>query len=328
MFFQPVYKKTAITGALENLAFNANAILSKCDCCPNNCKVNRVNGELGICKSGYYPVVSSYGAHKGEEPLLSGTMGAGNIFFANCNLSCIYCQNFEISQNWEAESRREISFEKLAKIALFLQEQKCHNVGLVSPSHFIPQIIKAIYIAEKNGLNLPIIYNSNGYDSIQSLKILDGIIDIYLPDFKYGSDENALIYSNARNYFKTASAALKEMFRQVGDNYIIEDGVLKRGIIIRHLVLPNNLSESEKVLDFISNKLSPKVYVSVMSQYYPAHKAADYPLMSRTIRASEYDAVLSYLEKFNLKNGWIQELESHQSYRPEFNKSRKKPFRF
>ncbi|MEG8947719.1 radical SAM protein [Rosettibacter firmus] len=277
--------------------------------------------------SGYLPIVSSFTPHYGEEPGLSGTRGAGNIFFGNCNLRCIFCQNYEISQNWRNEIKHEVSHERLAEIMLRLQSMNCHNIGLVSPTHFSATILKSIYIAAERGLQLPIIYNTNGYDSVEILKLYDGVIDIYLPDFKYGNDEYAKKYSLADNYFEITKAAIKEMFRQVGDELIYENNVVVRGLIIRHLVLPNGLAESEKVFKFIAEELSPKVHISLMSQYYPANKAYKEILLNRTIREIEYERTLELMDKYGLHNGWIQELDSFHNYRPHFLEDRENPFR-
>ncbi|MEO8232809.1 MAG: radical SAM protein, partial [Ignavibacteriota bacterium] len=277
--------------------------------------------------SGHLPIVSSYTQHFGEEPVLSGTNGAGNIFFGNCNLKCIYCQNFEISQNPKSEKQNEVSHERLAEIMIELQQKGSHNIGLVSPTHFSATILKSIYIAVQNGLHLPIIYNTNGYDSVEMLKLYDDVVDIYLPDFKYGSSEYAKRYSLVDNYFEKTKEALKEMYRQVGDKLIYDGDIVVRGLIIRHLILPNDLSETEKVFKFIAEELSPNIHISLMSQYYPTNKSYKYILIDRPIRESEYENALALLNKYGLHNGWIQEMESHQNYRPNFNDDRVNPFK-
>ena len=215
--YKPSYIDLLNTGELKKRARTAYDILNSCHCCPHDCKVDRIHGELGICASGHLPVVSTYTPHFGEEPGLSGNRGAGNIFFGNCNLKCVYCQNHEISQNYHSEKNHTVSFERLADIMLELQEKGCHNIGLVSPTHFSAQILQSIQIAAEKGLNLPIIYNTNGYDSVEMLKLYDGVIDIYLPDLKYGNNEFAKEYSKIDNYFEKAKAAIKEIFSQVGD---------------------------------------------------------------------------------------------------------------
>jgi putative pyruvate formate lyase activating enzyme len=325
--FLPSYLQLLESGELEKRASIAEEILSECNACPHECLTDRKKSSSGFCLSGYNPIVSSNTVHFGEEPGLSGTRGAGNIFFGNCNLRCVFCQNYEISQNWKEEKKHEISVEKLASIMLELQEKGCHNIGLVSPTHFAPQILKAIYIAAAKGLRLPVIYNSNGYDSVDTLKLFDGIIDIYLPDFKYGSDPEALQYSKAPDYFSTASRAIKEMFRQVGDRLLYLDNVIVRGLIIRHLILPNGLAESEEVFKFIAGELSRDVHISLMSQYFPSFKAHSEILLSRKISSSEYSKAVSLMEKYGLHNGWTQEMESSELYRPYFVDSRLDPFR-
>lgn len=323
----PSYIKLYSSGELFERAQKAEDILTACTSCPKNCLNDRTVNELGKCLSGYLPIVSSYTAHFGEEPVLSGSNGAGNIFFGNCNLRCIFCQNFEISQNWKEEKLNEVSFERLTEIMLELQNRNCHNIGLVSPTHFSAQILKSIYLAAQKGLRLPIIYNTNGYDSVQMLKLCKDVADIYLPDFKYGNSEYGKQLSKVDNYFEQAKLAVKEMYEQVGDELIYQGNVVVRGLIIRHLVLPNDLAESEKVFTFISKELSPKIHISVMSQYFPANKAEKEILINRTIRASEYERVLDLLDKFNLKNGWTQEFESEKYYRPKFRKNRIQPFK-
>ena len=326
MNFIPSYIELYNSGELERRAEAAMAILDSCKACPRECETDRKLSSTGYCLSGYYPIVSSFTAHMGEEPCLSGTRGAGNIFFGNCNLRCIFCQNFEISQNWKEEKNNEVSFRRLAEIMMELQNRGCHNIGLVSPTHFSPQIIKAIYIAAGMGLQLPLIYNSNGYDSVNTLKLFDGIIDIYLPDFKYGNDNYGLSYSRAPGYTSAAKAALKEMHRQVGSKLIYEDEVAVRGMIIRHLILPNGLAESEEVFRFISEELSSEIHVSLMSQYFPANKTDKEILLSRKISYTEYLKAAGLMEKYGLYNGWQQELESSDQYRPYFNENREEPF--
>jgi putative pyruvate formate lyase activating enzyme len=288
--------------------------------------VDRTSGELGTCQSGDKLIVSSYTPHFGEEPVLSGTNGAGNIFFGNCNLRCDYCQNFIISQNPKLEKRNEVSVKRLTEIMLELQALNCHNIGLVSPTHFAVPILKSIKLASENGLNLPIIYNSNGYDSVEMLKLYKDVIDIYLPDFKYGNNEYGRRYSKVPDYFDKAKLALKEMYEQVGSNLVYENGVVVRGLIIRHLVLPNDLSESEEVFKFISNELDPKIHISVMAQYYPTNRASRNILLNRKITQSEYACVIDLLDKYGLENGWVQEMESNDFYRPYFEENREDPF--
>ena len=326
MNFIPSYIKLFNSGELHERAEAAYNNLVSCTSCPRICEVDRINGELGKCASGSLPIISSYTPHFGEEPVLSGTRGTGNVFFGNCNLRCVYCQNFEISQNPKAEKINEVTHERLAEIMIELQNKNCHNVGLVSPTHFSATILKSIYLAAQKGLKLPIIYNTNGYDSAEMLKLYDGVVDIYLPDFKYGSSEIAKKYSLIDNYFEKTKAAIKEMFRQVGDELVYDGDVIVRGLIIRHLILPNDLSGTEKVFKFIAEELSPNVHISLMSQYYPTNKAHKNDLINRGLLNSEYEKAWDLLDKYGLENGWVQELESAENYQPEFNRDRVNPF--
>ena len=325
MGFIPSYKKISEEEFSKRLA-RADEILKSCNSCPRKCLVDRTSGELGTCQSGNKPIVSSYTPHFGEEPVLSGTTGAGNIFFGNCNLRCDYCQNFVISQNPKTEIRNEVSVKRLSEVMLELQNKNCHNIGLVSPTHFAVPILRSIKLAADNGLNLPIIYNTNGYDSVEMLKLYKNVVDIYLPDFKYGNNVNGQRYSKAPDYFDRSKLAIREMYEQVGSELVYENGVVVGGLIIRHLVLPNDLSETEGVFKFISRELDPKIHVSVMAQYYPTNRASRNILLNRKITQTEYDRVFYLLEKYCLENGWIQELESNESYRPYFEQDREDPF--
>ena len=327
MNFIPSYIELLHNGELYKRAEKAYASLASCTSCPRDCNVDRINDEYGICTSGHLPIVSSYTPHFGEEPVLSGTNGAGNIFFGNCNLKCIYCQNFEISQNPKIEKEKEVSHSRLAEIMIELQSKSCHNIGLVSPTHFSATILKSIYLAAQQGLKLPIIYNTNGYDSVEMLKLYDDVVDIYLPDFKYGNSEYAKTYSLVDNYFEKIKEAIKEMYRQVGTELVYDGDVVVRGLIIRHLILPNDLSDTEKVFKFIAEELSPKVHISLMSQYYPTNKAYKDILIDRALRNSEYNKALQLLDKYGLHNGWIQEMESAHNYKPHFNEDRLNPFK-
>ncbi|MDZ7625729.1 MAG: radical SAM protein [Ignavibacteriaceae bacterium] len=325
MNFIPSYKKLSEEDFARRLT-GADEIIKKCTSCPRNCLADRTKGELGTCQSGDKPIVSSYTPHFGEEPVLSGTNGAGNIFFGNCNLRCDYCQNFVISQNPKAEIRNEISNERLADIMIELQIKNCHNIGLVSPTHFAVPILKSIKIAIDKGLNLPIIYNSNGYDSVEILNLYKDVIDIYLPDFKYGNNDYGRRYSKVPDYFDKAKLAITEMYDQVGSELVYENDVVVRGLIIRHLVLPNGLAESEEVFKFISRELDPKIHISLMAQYYPTNRAEKNILLNRAVRHSEFDRVAELLHKYGLENGWVQEMESHDFYRPNFDEDREDPF--
>lgn len=325
MSFIPSYKNISAEDFVERL-FRADEILKNCTSCPRNCFVDRASGELGTCQSRDLPIVSSYTAHFGEEPVLSGTNGAGNVFFGNCNLRCDYCQNFVISQNPSIEKQNEISVESLSDIMLELQDRNCHNIGLVSPTHFAVPILKAIKLAAEKGLNLPIIYNTNGYDSMKILKLYKDVVDIYLPDFKYGNNDYGRRLSKIPDYFDRVKLAIKEMYDQVGAELVYKNGVVVRGLIIRHLVLPNDLSETEEVFKFINKELDPKIHISVMAQYYPTNRASRNILLNRKITQSEYARVIDLLDKYGLENGWVQELESNDFYRPFFNDDRLDPF--
>jgi putative pyruvate formate lyase activating enzyme len=324
MSFIPSYKKISEEEFSQRL-FRADEIIKSCTSCPRNCFADRTNGELGTCQSRDLPIVSSYTPHFGEEPVLSGTRGAGNIFFGNCNLRCDYCQNFVISQGPKAEIKNEVSLERLSEIMIDLQNMNCHNIGLVSPTHFAVPILKSIKIASDKGLNLPIIYNTNGYDSVEVLKLYSDVIDIYLPDFKYGNNDYGRRYSKVPDYFDNCRLAIKEMYEQVGSELVYENGIVVRGLIIRHLVLPNSLADSEEVFKFIS-ELAPKIHISLMAQYYPTNRAEKNILLNRAIRHSEFDRVTDLLHKYGLENGWIQEMESHDFYRPNFDEDREDPF--
>jgi putative pyruvate formate lyase activating enzyme len=324
MSFSPSYKKISDEDFAWRLA-RAGEIITKCTSCPRNCLADRTNGDLGTCQSGDKPIVSSYTPHFGEEPVLSGTNGAGNIFFGNCNLRCDYCQNFVISQNPKAEIKNEVSVERLSEIMIELQNMNCHNIGLVSPTHFAVPILKSIRLAIETGLSLPIIYNTNGYDSVEILNLYKDVIDIYLPDFKYGNNDYGRRYSKVPNYFDKARLAIKQMYKQVGSDLIYENGVVVRGMIIRHLVLPNSLADSEEVFMFIS-ELDPKIHISLMAQYYPTNRTEKNILLNRAVRHSEFDRVTELLHKYGLENGWIQEMESHDFYRPDFENDREDPF--
>ncbi len=298
--------------------------LRDCTLCPRECRVDRTKDEHGFCRSGLLPIVSSYCPHHGEEPVISGTRGSGTIFFGYCNLRCVFCQNHQISQPPRSLRSSETSFERLAEIMLELQASGCHNINFVSPSHCSAQIVRAVEIAASMGLNIPLVYNSNGYDSLETLKHLDGIIDIYLPDLKYSDENTAFKYSIVADYVLHSRAAILEMKRQVGDLVVDDEGIAMKGLIIRHLVLPNDLSDSEASFRFISEEIGRQTFISTMSQYFPTHKARKYPLITRSIRESEYEKVLGWLEKYGLDNGWMQQYSSRDYYCPDF--EREQPF--
>jgi len=327
----PKYLKLLEKNELESRVEQLESMLAACTICPKDCGNDRLNDEIAACYSGRLPVVSSYTAHFGEEPCLSGTHGAGNIFFGNCNLRCVYCQNYQISQTWKEQKKNEITHERLAEMMLELQDRGCHNIGFVSPTHFVPQMARAILIAAKRSLRLPIVYNTNAYDSVEVLKLLDGIVDIYLPDLKYADSEAGFQYSKVRDYATHARNAIKEMHRQMGDELVFdENGLLQRGLLIRLLVLPNDIAEIEKSLRWIHDELSPKTAISLMAQYYATNKAATddrYILLSRRISEGEWFEAVSLLEDLGIEEGFMQEYESASHYyRPDF-KDKEAPFK-
>lgn len=288
----------------------------KCNTCPHNCNVDR-SVKTGRCKASDKVKIALYSLHKFEEPCISGENGSGTVFFSNCNLNCVFCQNYEISQ---LNKGREITINELANIFLKQQnENNAHNINLVSPTIYTYQIIDAIKIAKENGLKIPIIYNSNGYEKVETLKKLEGYIDVYLPDLKYYYDELGVSYSKVNNYFEIATSAIKEMYRQVGELKYDKDGMIQKGVMIRHLVLPNHIENSKRVLNWIKKNFGDKVNVSVMAQYFPTYNAKTTDL-DRKLTKEEYTEVENYLYKLNLKNGFIQELGEHEEeYVPVWN---------
>jgi len=279
--------------------------LSRCVLCPRKCRVNRVAGEIGYCKTGLLPVVSSYNLHFGEEPPISGFRGSGTIFFTHCNMRCIYCQNYPISQLGVG---KEVTIERLAKMMLELQSRGAHNINFVTPSHLTVQIIAATRLARDEGLKIPIVYNTSGYDSLFQLRLLEGIVDIYLADMRYSDNKISLRYSDAPDYVEVNRRAIKEMHRQVGDLECDSEGIAKRGLIIRHLVLPEGYSGSEEIFNFLAKEVSKNTYVSLMSQYFPAYRAPEDPIIGRRITQREYDLARAAMLSSGLKNGWIQEM--------------------
>jgi len=278
-------------------------ILKECRICTHQCRVNRVKGEKGLCKLGCLPQISAFHPHFGEEKVLVGEYGSGTIFFTSCNLNCVYCQNYEISQLRIGE---EISFERLAKIMLELQNLGCCNINLVTPTCQVPQIVKALMIAKDQGLKIPLVYNTNAYDSVKTLKLLDGIVDIYMPDFKYSDDKIAQKYSNILGYFEVAKKAIKEMHRQVGDLVVDEKGIAQRGLLVRHLVLPNHLAGSEKIFQFLAREISKNTFLDIMDQYWPAYQAQHYPELSRPITEKEYQRAINLAKKAGLTRLYLK----------------------
>lgn len=285
-------------GELAKRAERSVAMLADCTVCAQQCHVNRLAGEPGVCRGGRWAAVSSYGPHFGEEDPLVGTMGSGTIFFTHCNLSCRFCQNCEISQEGEGD---EVSPEELAGRMLSLQKRGCHNINLVSPSHFAPQFLEALAVTAAKGLNVPIVYNTGGYDSPETLDLLDGVVDIYMPDIKFGDDEAGRKYAGAAGYFSVAKQAVKKMHGQVGDLVLDERGIAVRGLLVRHLVLPGNLARTEKVAEFLAKEISVDTFVNIMDQYYPAYKAFDHPELSRRITREEYREALKTAQEAGLK---------------------------
>lgn len=294
--FVASYQEKLFNDSLSTLAKDLMEHLERCDLCPHQCGVNRFEGKVGFCRATADIEIASYGPHFGEESVLVGFGGSGTIFFTHCNMGCVFCQNYHISQLGEG---RKVSIEELAGIMLTLQKMGCHNINLVTPTHYIPQIVSALVIAAKSGLRIPLVYNCGGYERKEIIALLDGIVDIYMPDFKYGDDEKALRYSKVPNYTKYAKEAVIEMQRQVGDLVVDDNGIALRGLIIRHLVMPNNVADSKKVLEFIAKEVSGKAYVNVMAQYYPTFKAHQFPEIARRITMGEYKEVLKFARQIS-----------------------------
>ena len=274
----------------------------ECTLCGFNCKVNR-NEQCGVCRCKVNPKLALVSKHMWEEPCISGNRGSGTIFFSGCNFSWIFCQNYEISQN---DFWKEVSIERLAEIFIEQQNRGVPNINLVSPTPYVPSIIEAIKIAKKKGLNIPIIYNTNGYESAETIKMLKGFVDVYLPDLKYFDDEVSIKYSKVPHYFETASKAIIEMYKQVGTPIFDEDGIIKKGLIIRHLIMPGNVLQTKKILGWIKDNLPEDIYISIMAQYFPTHKAKEDSLINRKISQKEYEIVEELITNF--KNGYMQDL--------------------
>ena len=295
--FRPSFLKLP-PDELENRIRDAFKMLSRCVICPRKCNVDRIAGEKGFCRTGALPMVSGWNAHFGEESPLVGSGGSGTIFFTNCNLGCIYCQNYNISHLGEGE---ETSFEDLGRIMLSLQKLGCHNINLVTPTHQVPMILKALKSAIAGGLQIPIVYNSGGYESVDTLRLLKGIVDIYMPDIKYADPEIAKKYSFAEDYPSVVQAAVKEMHRQVGDLVINYSGVAEKGLIVRHLVLPGGLAGTEEIVRFISDEISPNTYTNIMAQYHPCDRAYEHAPLDHRPTLQEYMSALDSARKAGLK---------------------------
>jgi len=298
--FEPAYLRLYESGELKRRVGRALEALKSCEVCPRDCGVDRLADKFAVCKTGRYAVVGSYFAHFGEEDCLRGSRGSGTIFFSGCNLRCVFCQNFDIS--WQLRGTPAPP-EKLAAMMLELQAEGCHNINFVTPEHVVPQIIEALPLAIEGGLRLPLVYNTSAYDSMESLELMDGIVDIYMPDFKYWDSEMARKYSKAPDYPEAARRAIKEMHRQVGELVTDEEGLAVRGLMIRHLVMPEQIAGTRQVMRWIAQELSPHTYVNVMAQYYPAGKVSrqEYPEINRRLTSPEYEAALDEAGRAGLK---------------------------
>ncbi|NLK38517.1 MAG: radical SAM protein [Epulopiscium sp.] len=295
---------------------NYEKYMAHCTICPRACGVNRLEGQLGFCKAPTLPKIALVSSHAWEEPPISGTNGSGTVFFSHCNLQCKFCQNHAISEEGYG---KEVSIHRLAEIFMEQQKRGCHNINLVSPTQYIPQICDALHLAKQQGLTIPVVYNTNGYESVSSLRLLEGYVDIYLPDVKYYDNALAESFSHAPNYFVIAQNALQEMFRQVGRNRFSPNGIMEKGIIIRHLVLPNCYKDSMRILDYISGTFGENTILSLLNQYTPMHKAKDIPALSRRLTTLEYQKVVNHFFSLGLKNGYTQKRSSSTSaYTPLF----------
>jgi putative pyruvate formate lyase activating enzyme len=302
---RPSYVQLQASGELPRRIERAYEILHHCTLCPRDCGVDRLADERGYCRAGAEPVVASWNVHPWEEPPISGTRGSGTIFFTHCTARCLFCQNYPISQLGVGQ---QVTVQRLAEMMLELQARGCHNINLVTPTHFVPQILAALVPAMEGGLHLPLVYNTSGYDAVETLRLLDGVVDIYLPDAKYADDAVARRLSGFRGYVEANRAALREMYRQVGHELQLdENGLAVRGMIIRHMVLPAGLAGTERVLAWIARELSPFVHISLMAQYFPAHKAVGDPALGRRITHEEYLQALTAFDELELERGWRQE---------------------
>ncbi|MGB2769997.1 MAG: 4Fe-4S cluster-binding domain-containing protein [Candidatus Zixiibacteriota bacterium] len=299
---------------IEDRIEKAHALLEECAVCPRECRVNRLKGEIGFCGIGKDPKVASFNLHCGEEPPISGTKGSGTIFFSGCNLRCKYCQNFPISQLRNGEN---MTTQKLAGMMLHLQSKGSHNINFVTPSHVVPQILEALSLAWEKGLDLPLVYNTSGYDAIGSLQLLGGIIDVYLPDMRYSDNRIAKKLSSVEDYVEVNRKAIKEMYRQVGNLQTDQEGIAKKGLIIRHLILPDNLAGSDATFRFIRDEISDKMRVSLMGQYFPSFRAGECVSIDRKITPEEYESVLESFLDSGLSRGWTQKGFEHEAERAE-----------
>lgn len=293
----------ARSGELARRVKQIQSLASPCRLCPRQCQVKRNEGQTGYCRGGWNARVASYNAHRGEEPPISGSRGSGTVFFSFCTMRCVFCQNFPISQMGNGN---DVTDEELAEQFLKLQQMGCHNLNLVTPTHFLHAFVSALGIAVEQGFRLPIVYNTSGFESLEALKLLDGIVDVYMPDMKYIDPEKAQRYSDAPDYVEHDLAAVQEMFRQVGNLQIDDDGLARRGLLVRHLVIPGAEMESIEVLRTLRDKVSPTAFVSLMNQYFPAHRAVEMPPLDRTVDLDAYEKVANWMANTDLQ-GWIQE---------------------
>ncbi|UWG95852.1 radical SAM protein [Dehalobacter sp. DCM] len=290
--------------------------MTSCSACPRHCAVDRSAGKKGVCRAGMNPKVALASVHHWEEPCISGTKGSGTLFFSHCNMRCVFCQNFDISQEDFGE---EIPVDELARMMLGQQEHAVHNINLVSPTQYLYQIRDALILARQGGLHIPVVYNSNGYENAADLKALNGLVDIYLPDIKYADNQLGRKYSGVSDYFEKASAAILEMVSQVGSPVFDDDGMMQKGVLIRHLILPGQLENTKQILHWISDNLPKDIYVSLMGQYTPMYNAPEYPELARRLRQREYDTIIDYFFYIGLENGFVQELSSAKDvYTPKF----------
>ena len=293
-----------------------NELLNSCTLCSRNCKVNRNNNEIGFCGMTNQLMVARAALHYWEEPIISGEKGSGTVFFSGCNLKCVFCQNYQISNN---NFGKPISIHRLSEIFLELQEKEANNINLVTPTHFVPLIIEALKIAKAKGFNIPIVYNSSGYENVETIKLLKGYIDIYLPDFKYYDNKYANKYSKCNNYFEAVTSSLNEMIKQVGKPVFNEEGILTKGIIVRHMMIPGLLNDSKKIIHYLVDNYNDDIFISIMNQYTPTNNLTNYQEINKTVNDSEYDELINYAIDLGIKNGFMQEGETQKtSFIPEF----------
>ncbi len=307
----PRYRAALDDGTLKERTQEAVSLLGACRICPRQCGIDRLKDERGFCRTGRQAVVCSAFSHLGEEPAVSGRRGSGAVFFTHCTMRCVYCQNSRFSQEGEG---RAVSARELADTMLRLQDDGCHNINVITPTHVMPQILEALYLAAQEGLDIPLVYNTSGYETAQAVRRLDGIVDVYLADMRYNEEDPSVRYSGAPGYPRHNREAVREMFRQHPVALFDGDGLMTQGLILRHLVLPGDIAGTEEVFSFIAKELSPEVRISLMSQYFPAYEACRHPALARRITLPEYEAAAALLEKYGLVNGWVQESRGLQRF--------------